>query len=100
MYALDHMIIWRGGGCRLDIHDQMWGLWLTGLGEVDLIRDPLHLPLRAVPRLWLIGRGEACRGGGHVFDLPPLGHALNVGALFGPAASEGLHRRPPPHAGC
>src|SRR5215813_3020684 len=46
MHALDHMIIWSSGGRRLNMHDQMRGLWLTGLGEADLIPDPLHLPLR------------------------------------------------------
>jgi hypothetical protein len=32
MHSLKHLIIWNGGLGRLDMRDQMWQIFITGLG--------------------------------------------------------------------
>ena len=58
---LGPMTILRGRWRRHDLRDEIWVLDVTGLGEVHLIAHPMSVPLTAIARLEVIGRGDACR---------------------------------------
>ena len=62
--SLQHMIIRRRGGCRLDIDNQMRGRGVAGFRQMDLIADPLDRAFRAVPGLRIIRGGDQFRGDG------------------------------------
>jgi hypothetical protein len=91
MHALDPLIIRGGGGRRLDMDHPMGSLGLTCVREMDLVADPLHLTLWAVPGLRIIrGRNERCRGQ-PVFHLAPPEGAIDLHGWLSPDAAAGLY---------
>jgi hypothetical protein len=85
------MIIRGGGGRRLDMDHHMGSLGLTCVREMDLVADPLHLTLCAVPGLRIIrGRDERCRGQ-HVLHLAPPEGAIDLHGWLSPDAAAGLY---------
>src|SRR4051794_34768952 len=71
MDLLDHIIVRRRRGSRLDVDDQVRPILVARLGQVGLVSDPLHIALRAVAGVRVVGRADQSGRRGHVPDLAP-----------------------------
>jgi hypothetical protein len=53
-----HDAIRRGRRCGYHVGDEMREVGITGLRDMALIAHPCKTALRAVPRLWIVGRRD------------------------------------------
>src|SRR2546428_55826 len=70
----ENPFITDGSRSRLDMSDQLWSLFIAGLGEMDLIPHPQRGPFFAIACVEVIGRvDELSRGQGWLISpLPSL----------------------------
>ena len=66
-----HDAILRGRGRRHHLRDEIGVVGITGLGEVELIADPVGLAFTAVAGLQVVGRGDAHRCGRLLIPCAP-----------------------------
>jgi hypothetical protein len=93
MDDFNHVVVWRRRRCGLDLDDHMGGVCLAGFREVDRIAHPLDAALRAIPGLYVIGRGDERCGRGHLFHVAPDQGVIDIARLLGSDLPEDLHRR-------
>src|SRR5437660_6332519 len=53
-----HYLIAEGGWSGFDVGNQLWGIFVTGLGEMHLVAGPESGSFLAISRVEVIGRGE------------------------------------------
>src|SRR5215211_231540 len=83
----------RGGRC-LDVGDQVWGVRLAGLGQVDLVTDPLGSALPRQMGVRIIRRAdEPGRWWQPLRVRPPVEPLLIYIELLHPDAAQRLDRR-------
>src|SRR5258708_199158 len=66
----EHSLITEGSRSRLDMRDQLWSVFIAGLGEMHLISDPERGSFLAIPGIQVIGRVDELSCGQRRFWTP------------------------------
>jgi hypothetical protein len=97
--GLGHRPVLDGGHRRDDVRDQVRGVRLTGLGEVDFVAVPHGVVFHAAACVGVIGGDQAQRARRAVFWAPASHLAVHVLEVLDPHLPQGLHLGKPARPG-
>ena len=86
-----HVLLHRRAG--LHVRDQVRGIVIAGLGDVDLVAGPLHLTLCAVMHLGIIGRLQPLADRRQFRSSPPARPPIVPCVMHPPHVAQRLHHR-------